>query len=58
MGDTRERRKSRRKRRRRRNSSPSNRGLSFKRNQKEVEDVSPTSLTKERRRRRRSGWQY
>lgn len=39
--------------------SPSNRGLSFRRNQKEVEDVtSPTLLTTGSRRRRRSSWQF
>lgn len=39
--------------------SPSNRGLSFKRNQKAVEDVtSPTLLTKRSRRRRRFSWQF
>lgn len=38
--------------------SPSNRGLSFKRNQKGVEDVTSTLLTTRSRRRRTSGWQY
>lgn len=39
--------------------SPSNRGLSFKRNQKGVEDVTSTLLTTPRSRRRRTiRWQY
>lgn len=38
--------------------SPSNRGFSFKRNQKGVDVVSLASLTKGKRRMRRSGWQY
>ena len=50
-----------RRKRMRRNNFPyrslSNRGPSFKRNQKGVEDiVSPASFTKRIRRRRRSGW--